>query len=82
MKLIISILLVLFTQPAFAQCNGGVTVTTTLEVTESCDGGNVKGLTLDTGADVTIASGVTVSNDAPFGVNGRSVIILETVSKY
>ncbi|WP_341232105.1 autotransporter outer membrane beta-barrel domain-containing protein [uncultured Methylophaga sp.] len=80
MKLIISILLVLFTQPAFAQCNGGVTVTTTLEVTESCDGGNVKGLTLDTGADVTIASGVTVSNDAPFGVNGRSVIILETAT--
>jgi len=80
LKLIISILLVLFTQPAFAQCNGGVTVTTTLEVTESCDGGNVKGLTLDTGADVTIASGVTVSNDAPFGVNGRSVIILETAT--
>lgn len=80
MKLIISILLVLFTQPAFAQCNGGVTVTTTLEVTESCDGGNVKGLTLDTGADVTIASGVTVSNDAPFGVNGRSVVILETAT--
>ena len=80
MKLIISILLVLFTLPAFALCNGGVTVTTTLEVTASCNGGNVKGLTLDTGADVTIASGVTVSNDAPFGVNGRSVVILETAT--
>ena len=80
MKLIISILLVLFTRPAFALCNGGVTVTTTLEVTASCNGGNVKGLTLDTGADVTIASGVTVSNDAPFGVNGRSVVILETAT--
>ncbi|WP_292758038.1 autotransporter domain-containing protein [Methylophaga sp. UBA2689] len=80
MKLIISILLVLFTLPAFALCNGGVTVTTTLEVTASCNGGNVKGLTLDTGTDVTIASGVTVSNDAPFGVNGRSVVILETAT--
>jgi uncharacterized protein YhjY with autotransporter beta-barrel domain len=78
LKLIISILLVLFTQPAFALCNGGVTVTSTLEITASCNGGNIKGLTLDTGADVTIASGVTVSNDAPFGVNGRSVVILET----
>ena len=80
MKLIISTLLILFTLPAFALCNGGVTVTTTLEVTASCNGGNVKGLTLDTGADVTIASGVTVSNDAPFGVNGRSVVILETAT--
>tara|TARA_R100000655_G_scaffold105317_1_gene153395 strand:+ start:1694 stop:3469 length:1776 start_codon:yes stop_codon:yes gene_type:complete len=80
LKLIISILLVLFTLPAFALCNGGVTVTTTLEVTASCNGGNVKGLTLDTGTDVTIASGVTVSNDAPFGVNGRSVVILETAT--
>jgi|TARA_R100001244_G_scaffold45697_2_gene41076 uncharacterized protein YhjY with autotransporter beta-barrel domain len=78
LKLIISILLVLFTRPAFAQCNGGVTVTTTLEVTASCNGGNIKGLTLDTGADVTIASGVTVSNDAQKGVTGRSVVILET----
>jgi uncharacterized protein YhjY with autotransporter beta-barrel domain len=80
LKLIISTLLILFTLPAFALCNGGVTVTTTLEVTASCNGGNVKGLTLDTGADVTIASGVTVSNDAPFGVNGRSVVILETAT--
>ena len=78
MKLIISILLVLFTRPAFALCNGGVTVTTTLEVTASCNGDNVKGLTLDTGADVTIASGVTVYNDAFSGVKGRSVVILAT----
>lgn len=78
MKLIISVILVLFTRPAFALCNGGVTVTTTLEITESCDGGNVKGLTLDTGAVVTIASGVTVSNTAASGVNGRAVVILET----
>lgn len=80
MKLVITLLLVLFTGPAFALCNGGVTVTSTLNVTASCDGGNVKGLTLDTGAEVTIASGVTVSNDAPFGVNGRSVVILETAT--
>jgi uncharacterized protein YhjY with autotransporter beta-barrel domain len=78
LKLIISILLVLFTRPAFALCNGGVTVTTTLEVTASCNGDNVKGLTLDTGADVTIASGVTVYNDAFSGVKGRSVVILAT----
>lgn len=78
MKLFITLLLVLFTRPAFALCNDGITVTSTLEITASCNGGNIKGLTLDTGADVTIASGVTVSNDAPFGVNGRSVVILET----
>lgn len=78
LKLVISLLLVLFTRPAFALCNDGITVTSTLEITASCDGGNIKGLTLDTGADVTIASGVTVSNTAPFGVNGRSVVILET----
>lgn len=78
MKLIISILLVLFTLPAFAQCNDGVTVTTTLEVTASCNGNNIKGLTLDTGADVTIASGVTVYNDAFSGIKGRSVVILAT----
>ncbi|HAD31796.1 MAG TPA: hypothetical protein DCE77_09465, partial [Methylophaga sp.] len=80
MKLIISILLVLFTRPAFALCNGGVTVTTPLEVTASCNGDNVKGLTLDTGADVTIASGVTVYNDAFSGVKGRSVVILATAT--
>jgi uncharacterized protein YhjY with autotransporter beta-barrel domain len=78
LKLIVSILLFLISQSAFALCNGGVTVTTTLEVTASCDGGNVKGLTLDTGAVVTIASGVTVSNTAASGVNGRAVVILET----
>jgi|TARA_R100000501_G_scaffold8783_1_gene17706 uncharacterized protein YhjY with autotransporter beta-barrel domain len=80
LKLIISILLVLFTRPAFALCNGGVTVTTPLEVTASCNGDNVKGLTLDTGADVTIASGVTVYNDAFSGVKGRSVVILATAT--
>ena len=61
-----------------AQCNGGVTITSTVVVSSSCAGGNVKGLTLDTGADVTINAGVTVSNDAPFGTNGRAVVILST----
>jgi len=64
----------------FALCNGGVTVTSALDIAASCDGGNVKGLTLDTGAAVDINSGVTVSNDAPFGVNGRAVVVLNTAT--
>ncbi|MDP2247495.1 MAG: autotransporter domain-containing protein [Nitrosomonadales bacterium] len=63
---------------SFALCNSGVTVTSTLVVSENCNGSNIKGLTLDTGADVTINSGVTVTNDAPFGVNGRAVVVLST----
>jgi autotransporter-associated beta strand protein len=61
---------------AWAVCNGGVTVTSTLVVSTSCAGGNVKPLTLDTGANVTVNAGVTVSNDAPSGRNGDPVSVL------
>tara|TARA_R110001599_G_scaffold171353_1_gene362280 strand:+ start:291976 stop:293766 length:1791 start_codon:yes stop_codon:yes gene_type:complete len=80
LRIVFSLLLVLFTGQAFALCNGGVTVTSALEVSANCNGGNVKGLSLDTGADVTINSGVTVSNDAGFGVTGRAVVVLETAT--
>lgn len=81
LRLAISALLAWSAGPAFAAlCNGGVTVTSALTVSASCDGANVKGLTLDTGAAVTINSGVTVSNDAPFGVNGRAVVVLSTAT--
>lgn len=78
----ISVLLALFAEQAFAfaLCNGGTTVTSTYTVAASCDGANVKGLTLDTGAAVTINTGVTVSNDAPFGVNGRAVVVLSSAT--
>lgn len=66
------------TEQAYALCNGGVTVTSTVVVSANCNGSNIKGLTLNTGADVTINSGVTVSNDAGFGVNGRAVVVLST----
>lgn len=79
-RIVVSLLLSLCADQAFALCNGGVTVTSTLEVSADCDGANVKGLTLDTGAAVTIDSGVTVSNDAPFGVNGRAVVVLSTAT--
>jgi hypothetical protein len=68
----------LYTEQAFALCNAGATVTSTVVISANCDGGNVKGLTLDTGADVTINSGVTVSNNAGSGVNGRAVVVLST----
>lgn len=74
------ILLLLAEQAAAALCNGGVTVSSYLEVSASCDGANTKGLTLETGADVLIDPGVTVSNDAPFGVNGRAVVVLGTAT--
>ncbi|OYY48779.1 MAG: hypothetical protein B7Y48_08725 [Methylophilales bacterium 28-44-11] len=70
------LLATMHTEQAYALCNGGTTVTSTVVISADCDGGNVKGLTLDTGADVTINTGVTVSNDAGFGVNGRAVVVL------
>lgn len=82
LRIVLSVLLALCAEQAFAfaLCNGGTTVTSTLTVAANCDGANVKGLTLDTGAAVTINSGVTVSNDAPFGVNGRAVVVLGTAT--
>lgn len=68
------------TEQAFALCNSGVTVTSAVQITADCDGGNTKGLTLGTGAAVTINSGVTVSNDAPFGVSGRAVVVLSSTT--
>lgn len=73
-----ALLVTLHVGQAFALCNSGVTVTSTVEISASCDGSNIKGLTLDTGANVIINSGVTVSNDAGYGVNGRAVVILST----
>jgi hypothetical protein len=67
-----------FSNNVIAQCNGGITVTGLLVVSSSCDGRNIKGLTLDTGANVTINTGITVSNDAPSGSSGRAVVVLST----
>lgn len=75
---LVAVLATLHTGQAFALCNGGVTVTSTVVISADCNGSNTKGLTLNTGADVTINSGVTVSNDAGFGVNGRAVVVLST----
>jgi hypothetical protein len=65
-------------QAAWALCNGGVTVTGALTVSASCAGGNVKPLTLDTGANVTVNAGVTVSNDAPANRNGDAISVLSS----
>lgn len=75
-----ALLVTLHVGQAFALCNSGATVTSAVEISASCDGSNIKGLTLDMGANVTIDSGVTVSNDAGFGVNGRAVVVLSTAT--
>lgn len=62
--------------PAWALCNGGVTVTSTLTISASCANGGVKPLGLDTGANLTINAGVTVSNDAGSGRNGDPISVL------
>ncbi len=63
-----------------ALCNGGTNVSSTLTISASCDGAATKPLTLDTGADVTINSGVIVSNDAGAGRNGDPISILSTAT--
>lgn len=63
-----------------AQCNGGTTVTSTITISASCAGGGAKPLSLDTGANVTVNAGVTVSNDAGGGRNGDPVSILGTAT--
>lgn len=75
-----ALLVTLHVGQASALCNSGATVTSAIEISASCDGSNIKGLTLDTGANVTIDSGVTVSNDAGSGVNGRAVVVLSTAT--
>lgn len=61
-----------------AACNGGVTVTSTIVVSASCDGGSTTPLRMNTGANVTINSGVTVSNNSGSGRNGDPVSVLST----
>jgi hypothetical protein len=60
---------------ALAACNGGAAVTGNLTISTSCDGGGSSPLTLQTGAAVTINSGVTVSNSAPYGRNGDPIAV-------
>jgi autotransporter-associated beta strand protein len=62
------------------QCNGAVTVTSALTISADCDGWGTKPLTLGTGANVTINSGVTVSNDAGSGRNGDPVSVLSSTT--
>lgn len=61
---------------AWALCNGGVTVTSTLTISTSCSNGGVKPLGMDTGANLTVNAGVTVSNDAGSGRNGDPISVL------
>ncbi len=63
---------------ASAQCNSGVTVTGTLTISADCSGYGVKPLTLNTGAQVTVNSGVTIDNDAGSGRNGDPVSVLSS----
>lgn len=58
-----------------ASCNGGVAVSSSLTVSASCDGGGSAPLKLNTGANVTINSGVTVSNSAGSTRNGDPIWI-------
>jgi autotransporter-associated beta strand protein len=63
-----------------ALCNGGANVTGALTISANCDGASSKPLTLDTGANVTINPGVTVSNDAGSGRNGDPISILASAT--
>lgn len=62
------------------QCNGGATVTGTLTISANCAGGGVKPLSLDTGANVTVNAGVTVSNNAGSGRNGDPISVLSSAT--
>lgn len=67
--------------PAWAaQCNGGATVTGTLAISANCAGGGAKPLNMDTGANLTVNAGVTVSNDAGSGRNGDPISILSSAT--
>ncbi len=65
---------------AWALCNGGVTVTSTLTVSANCNGSGSKPLSMDTGANVTVNSGVTVYNDAGSGRNGDGISVLSSAT--
>ena len=63
-----------------ALCNGGTAVSSALTISVSCAGAGSSPLKLDSGASVTINSGVTVSNTAGSGRNGDPVTILSTAT--
>ena len=66
---------------AWAQpCNGGDTVTGALTISANCAGGGIKPLNLDTGANVTVNAGVTVSNNHPSNRNGDPVSVLSSAN--
>jgi len=57
-------------------CNGGTTVTGSLTVSADCYGGNTKPLTMGSGANVTVNTGINVTNDAGSGRNGDPISVL------
>jgi hypothetical protein len=59
-------------------CNGGSILSTALTISLNCDGASSTPLMLDSGADLTINSGVTVSNDRFSTRNGDPIHILST----
>jgi autotransporter-associated beta strand protein len=66
--------------PAWALCNGGATVTSTLTISTSCANGGVKPLGMDTGANLSVNAGVTVYNDAGSGRNGDGLSVLSSAT--
>jgi hypothetical protein len=58
-----------------ATCNGGAAVSSSLTISVSCDGASSTPLKLNTGANVTINLGATVSNSAGSGRNGDPIWI-------
>jgi hypothetical protein len=68
----------IFSSPVSALCNGGSVLSTSLTISSSCDGEGYLPLKLNSGANLTITSGVTVSNDAGSTRNGDPIHILNT----
>ena len=68
----------IFSSPVFALCNGGSVLSTSSTISSSCDGEGYLPLKLNSGANLTITSGVTVSNDAWSTRNGDPIHILNT----
>jgi hypothetical protein len=58
-----------------AICNGGTAVSSSITISVNCDGAGSSPLKLNTGANVTINSGVTVSNDQFSTRNGDPIWI-------
>lgn len=59
-------------------CNGGSVLSTALTISSNCDGASTTPLQLDSGGNVTINSGVTVSNDRWSTRNGDPIHILNS----